>query len=116
MQEVTVHKDELLQKLRANKNKHMADYTYALKGYVEALVDQLNSKLKELDSGSIPDASINLPKPKAHVEEYDQVITMVEMSVDEEIKLYSQEFAQYVMDNWSWKNTFTATNMMYSRT
>jgi hypothetical protein len=35
------------------------------------------------------------------------------METREEIELTEQEFAQYVMDDWSWKGQFTATNSAY---
>lgn len=34
---------------------------------------------------------------------------MLAMSVEDQIELTSQEFAQYVRDDWAWKRQFTDT-------
>jgi len=39
---------------------------------------------------------------------------MAMMSVEEVIELTEDEFAMYVMDQWSWKNSFTRTTTMYT--
>jgi hypothetical protein len=36
------------------------------------------------------------------------------MSTDTVVELSEQEFRQYVMDDWSWKHNFLASNAMYS--
>lgn len=47
--------------------------------------------------------------PEDHTDEYDQLLEMLAMSVDDEVELTAQEFAQYVRDDWSWKHQFTRT-------
>jgi hypothetical protein len=45
--------------------------------------------------------------------DYDRVIRMLEMTVDEIITIGAVEFQQYVMDDWTWKEQFTASNSAY---
>ena len=45
--------------------------------------------------------------------EYDQVIDMLDMSVDSEIELTHSEFRQYVRDEWGWSEMFNTTAVNY---
>jgi hypothetical protein len=39
---------------------------------------------------------------------------MLEMSIAEEVTISERQFAQFVMDEWDWKEKATMTNMGYS--
>ena len=41
------------------------------------------------------------------------MILMLEMSVDEELTVRSDEFACYVMDDWLWKDDWQVSNAGY---
>ena len=58
-------------------------------------------------------AYFKLDAPINQIKEYDRAIKMLEMSVDNDITLSEQEFAEYVLDDWHWKNQFTLTNSAY---
>lgn len=45
---------------------------------------------------------------------YDQIIRMMEMSIDTEITLTADQFSSFVMDDWNWKSNFNAVNATYS--
>jgi hypothetical protein len=111
--EVEVHKDELLEKLQRNRDNHRATFEKALEGYKRELYKELNYRISELTAGRVPNRHIQLPEPEDHTNDYDRVITMVEMSVSDTIKLTAQEFAQFVMDDWGWKQAFTNTSQRY---
>jgi len=70
--------------------------------------------LKDARNGKMIRRRITLPEPQDHTNDYDRVITMLEMSVDSVIELDDVAFDQYVMDNWSWKGDALATNSMYA--
>lgn len=57
----------------------------------------------------------DLQVPQNHAKDYDQVIAMLEMCVDDELSIRSDEFACYVMDDWDWKEDFLHTNKRYSK-
>ncbi len=54
------------------------------------------------------------PKPQSFVKEYDYAIKMLEMSASEEVLLTGHDFAQLVMDDWSWRNSWRLTASKYS--
>lgn len=114
MHEVKVHKTDLLQKLESNRKAHIEAYEEAVTGYKKLAQERVGDALSALRAGEDVDLNFNLPKPKSYEKEYDRVIEMVKMSVETELELSAQEFAQFVMDDWGWKQTFAATTMMYT--
>lgn len=60
--------------------------------------------------------SINLKYPESYDKEYNRAIRSVELNVYDKIELSEQEFNQYVMNDWSWKNSFISSNSAYVNT
>jgi len=116
MQTVTIEKTRLREVLVANKATHEAEYAEAMDGYREEFDRQLALKRKQLKKGELPLAYFNdLPMPVDHTEDYDQVLAMLDYSVDENIELAHQEFGNYVLDDWAWKQKFNVTNSSYKK-
>lgn len=123
MREVKVKRVDLLAKIKANRIKHIEEYDKSVEGYkieakerVEAALKDLQDRIDKLKAGqqiNLAGIVFNLQVPENHTADYDQVIEMLEMSVDEELKIQSDEFACYVMDRWDWKDRFTLTNRAY---
>lgn len=113
MKDVTVHKNELLDTLGRNRREHRAQFEAALEGYKERCLALLEDKLAELRAGRTPLLQFGLPVPQDHTPDYDRIIRMVEMEVGETITLDQASFAQYVMDDWTWKREFAATSSFY---
>lgn len=116
MNTVTVRKSELLAKLRENREQHREVFLKAQDGYKLYMIKELEQRLDEARRGVQIDHYIRLEIPQDHTEDYDRVIMMAEMSVDDVIELNSRDFAQYVMDQWGWKQEFTATAGTYTDT
>jgi hypothetical protein len=57
---------------------------------------------------------VSLPFPEDHTKDYDHIIAMVEMSVDDLFELNQNDFARYVLDDWEWKAAFTQSVMAYT--
>ncbi len=123
MREVTVRKEELLAKVLENRESHIKEYIEACEGYrqkaltkIDEVFAGLKSKIESLKEGQtigLMAVSFGLEVPETYEKEYDQVIMLLKMTTNEKIKLSSDEFACYVMDDWSWKETFTASNARY---
>jgi hypothetical protein len=41
---------------------------------------------------------------------------MLEMALAEEVELSEEDYQQYVMDEWSWREVFLTSNASYSST
>ncbi len=116
MREVKLNRENVLTRLRDNREKHAAIYAEAKDGYRAEVIRALTEALESASNGGkiitdIPDNS-----PVSMLGEYDTVIDMLEMAVDEEITLSQQEFKQYMRDEWPWKTTFLFSNAAYSST
>lgn len=114
MERVTVRKGELLTALRENREAHRAIFEEACDGYQAEAIRLLEGHLERIKSGKRVTVYVQLPEPVDHTKDYDRVIRMVEMSVDNEVELEAQDFASYVMDDWRWKAAFLTTNSAYS--
>lgn len=117
---VTVNKDALLSKLRANRNQHREEFIAAERKYRLAAVQEFK-RLHDAacdatgtpEDGKALDRGLKLPKPEDHTDDYERVIEMVDMSVAPTIELTAQEFTQYVRDDWGWKAQFASTASYY---
>jgi len=122
MQEVKVNTKVLLSKVRENLETHMKDYHDAKKNYRKVCLWELKKREKALtvmiekaapDPTRLDDMSfghLRTPSiPQNYKEEYEQVIEMLAMSINQETVLTHAEFKQYVMDNWPWKNSYSMT-------
>jgi hypothetical protein len=114
---VNVNRLELLEKLRANLAVHRAEYETALSEYKQRLIDDLKLAVKKVGKVENPlelkSFRFALPFPQDYSSQYEEVIDMLEMSVDENINLDSESFKAYLKNEWSWKGNFEASAAMY---
>ena len=110
---VTIEKNNLLEKIRTNRNKHVAEYEEAFAGFRLALIKELEDKLVDAKAGKEVSQVLEASAPHNHTEDYDCVISMLEMSVSTEITITEQQFKQYVLDKWNWQAAFKASTAMY---
>lgn len=132
---VYVEKSQLLNIVKANKEKHDIIYSGALEGYNQAI----NNYLKRVESESerIKNLAIEYAKAESHGKvfdktglylidcdmpnapvsyghEYEKTIKKLELSTADKISLADSEFNQYVMNNWTWKQNFLVSNSAYA--
>ncbi len=108
---VTVKKSELLDRLKTNRQNHEDEYNEAIVLWRKDLsrtIEEIHIK-RPLACSEFPKELIELkqqcPTRHLHLEDYDHVIDMFEMSTKEEIELSGQAFANYCRDDWDWKET-----------
>ena len=116
MYEVKLNKDELLEIVKKNLDKHVADYEEAVEDYKKAVLTVSHRNYKLAKSGD-PDKfkEIRMPPsaPKSHEDQYVRAIRMLELSVDKEVTLTDDQFSQLVLDEWSWKKDFVVSSALY---
>jgi len=113
MDKVTVDRKLLLEKLKGNRDKHRDIFLEAQKEYRKQMVKELDQMLAEAREGKNFRRSVTLCEPVDYTADYDAAIAMLGMSVDEQIEISRQDFACFVMDDWSWKRNFLTTNSTY---
>lgn len=97
--EVKIKRADLVAKLTENRTAHTKIYKDAMEGYFVDAAKKLADKQKDIESGK-PVSSFTMAVPKDHTPDYDRLIAMLEMSVDDELELSSVEFNRYVLDEW----------------
>lgn len=106
MDTVKVKKSELLNILYENRKKHKTEYKEAIRSYRVKAADLLTRELQKITAGKKFETSFDLYKPTSHEKDYDLIIKMIEMSVDDIIELRNGEFNQLVNDEWNWRTSF----------
>jgi hypothetical protein len=109
MNTVKVKREELLTKVRANRDAHRTLFLKAQEGYRKLVIEELDRMLADAKAGRLIARSINLVEPADHIEDYDRVL-----AVDDTVILSAEEFSQYVLDRWTWSRFATSTNKSYA--
>lgn len=140
---VQVNRNKLLETLKINRAKHVANYDDAMRGYKSELLkrikegfDDAEKKLKErrrkmidvVTELSDDDISkqrdtvtlsehivVDMKVPRSHAKEYDAAIDIAKWDAREILDLSYAEFTCYVRDMWDWKSDFDAVAIRYSQ-
>ena len=113
---IRVSKAELLVKLKENREIHIAEFEELKTDYLTGLEDRLKKILKSVKSGNFEtNIRIDLVKPKSFEDEYNEVIGMLEMSIDDTYEIDQDEYRQYVLNKWHWTSSFAATKASYGK-
>lgn len=115
MREVKVKKSELLEKVRANRDAHRDLFLKAQEGYRLRIIEELDRSLKDAQEGRRVDLKVlAMPVPEDHTDDYDVVITMLEMEVDDNVIIDDHDIQRFVLDKWDWKVRAMTTNTAYA--
>jgi hypothetical protein len=114
MNTVKVKRQDLLTKVRANRDAHRSLFLQAQEGYRKLVIEELDKMLADAKTGLPIRRSVSLTEPSDHTKDYDRVVAMLEMSVDDTVILDAHDFDQYVMDNWDWSRFALSTNTFYA--
>jgi hypothetical protein len=115
MEKLKVDKAKLIKVLVQNKDQHVADYKIALDGYRVSLKKAISKKSKELKESSDEDLEkfnfyLNVVKPENHVKDFETVIGWLNWSIESEVAISENEYKQYFLNEWSWKNDWYFSN------
>jgi len=113
MNNVKVNKAELLEIVQANRDKHLAQYEEAFAGYQKAAIAALEDNLKRLRAGDRSRIVFMEAPPENHSKDYLRVVQMLQMSVSDEVELTVENFNNYVLDEWGWKQVWNLSNTKY---
>lgn len=114
MEDVTIKRQALLEALKDNRDNHRAVFEAGVEEYQNRVIRELQQRIKSLRAGAKTNVHISLPEPEDHTLDYDRIIRMLEMTVDDEITISEYDFAQYVMDDWDWARGFARNTAAYA--
>lgn len=105
-QTVNVNRVALILALKQGKTQHKAQLLEATTDYRSAAVAFLEEAKERTDRGDFSDIHFKLSEPVSKVSQYDDVIAMLEVSVDDTIQLDSEAYRAYYKNEWPWTNSF----------
>lgn len=103
---VNVKRLELLEMLKKNKELHQKEYDEALVDFKKAMIAELQKQLKLAKAEKLNELHISMYPPQNHAGDFQEVIDMMEVSVDEVINLDSESFKAFFKNEWSWSAQF----------
>ena len=104
----------LLETLKANRDNHAKLYAEAAVGYQKKAIAALQEKIKELQHEPVSLYFLQLNPPTDYTDHYNRAIRMLERTLDTDVTLDQQQFAQYVDDEWEWAKAWVTSNSSYS--
>ena len=116
MNAIKMKRLELLEIVRANKEKHIAEFLEAIQDYKVLILQIAQGNLKLAKTADLADFKKIKSTPSAPVsyeDSYKRAIRMLELSIEDVIEIEEDVFNQLVLDEWSWKHSFTASTMSY---
>lgn len=112
---VTVDKGELLERLKMNREQHLALYTEAQGNYRKIVTAEVQRRLLIIESGGDIDLNfVEFVKPVSFEDDFNTAIGMLEWHTDSEISLTREDFMKYVENNWEWKTRFQNFTVGYT--
>jgi hypothetical protein len=115
MRTTRVKKDELLEIVKHNRDRHKDVVAEAMRNYRKAAVKQLELMLADAKAGRRIHRSLTLIQPMDMTREYDQIIRQLQMEVADTVELSEGEFAQYVLNRWNLGEQFATSTRMYTK-
>jgi len=116
MNSVKMNRLELLQIVKQNATKHVADYDEAVEDYKVAVAKIAKANLKLANTAELEQIRKMKPVPQSpanYADNYTRAIRMLELSVEDTIDVEEHIFNQLVLDEWGWKQQFVAQSAMY---
>lgn len=114
MKTVRVNKDELRGIIDRNRQGHKAQYEKAFAGYQKECMEILQANLESLRSDRGHIVRFMEHPPSDHTVDYERVLAMLDLEVERTVELTEREFAQYVQDDWDWKEQWMSSNTKYT--
>lgn len=111
---INVNKNELINILTENKNKHIKNRKEAIKNWQLECKERLTKQLTELsETGNIKVLSVLQHPPEDMSSNYQSAIDMLTWHTQDSVTLDQEQFAAFVQDKWEWSSHWTLSNSKY---
>lgn len=116
MNPIKMNRIELLEIVRANKLKHMAEFEESVADYKNLVLQIAAANHKLAKTGDLEEfkkIKHHPTAPTSYEASYARAIRMLELSVEDVVEIEEHVFNQLVLDEWEWKRGFVAASAMY---
>jgi protein-tyrosine-phosphatase len=110
---IRVNKNDLIAKIKENKENHIKEYKEAVVAYKEEALKQLAKLTEDANNGKM-NLKLDLIVPIDSTENYDKIIEMFDWEVDDIVELDQSEFREYIQDETEFARQAKFANMSYS--
>ena len=110
--EITVKKKDLIERIAANKERHIQQFEAAKIAYKKEALRQLEELRQKVENGDL-DIKLNLVSPQDVSKKYDEKSEMFEWEIADEVTLTQDEFKDYVQDNFDFARSAFFSNQSY---
>ena len=113
---INISRYTVLEKLKENLAIHTAQYAEALDDYKKLIAIRLTEALKQVNEGTPAAAAevrVKFDPPTDHRKDFEEVIEMLEYSLDDVLNLDQESFKAYIKNEWSWSQSFSTSNALY---
>jgi hypothetical protein len=116
MDDSKITKENLLERLEANRARHREVFELAINAYKDKMTDLLENLIERAKNGQvIPQKALyDLPMPEDHTNDYDVAIEQLKLDVRKKFFLSERDFRRFVMDQWEWQQSFTSNTVAYT--
>ncbi len=113
MKTITVQVADLQRRLTSNLGAHQATFEKAMDEFRRRAVQVLDDQIAVVRAGGLPDRFLRLPIPEEHSADYRRALEMLAWHTEPTIELTEGEFAEYVQDDWGWRQSFISNTTSY---
>jgi len=108
-----VKKDRLVDTITKNMQEHRGQFLKAQEKYREQAIALFDKRLAQARDGGVIEWGASLPEPVDYTEEYRTALARLDWEISDEVELDHEEFAQLVLNQWSWARHFAASTQSY---
>jgi len=113
LETIRVRKTDLIEKITENRAAHHDTFDRAVDAYRARALELLEQRVAEIRRGEPISLHFGLPTPEDYTHVYDEALAQLEWTLDDEIELDQQTFAQLVLNKWEWAQRFMANTASY---
>ena len=117
MSRINVNREDLIKVLNTNRDKHETEYDEAYAGYVQLCKEALQEKLRIMTEEPAEKFDMYFQElmsaPEKHVQDYQDVIDMLELSEDAKLSVGMEEYRRYYKNDWTWSRGWEVSNKAY---
>jgi hypothetical protein len=116
MNAIKMKRLELLDIVRANKEKHITEFNESVVDFKALTLKVASDNMVAARTGDLKEFKKIKPSPSApasYEDSYKRAIRMLECSIEDVIEIEEDVFNQLVLDEWNWKHQFAMSNATY---
>ena len=106
LQETNIDRSKLTTTLKDNLKDHIEIYDLALATWRDEYSKYVADFAKKVKAGDFKVSFSPPTKPSSYAKKYEDVISQLDMSSDQVIKLDATEFKNYILDEWGFSASF----------